>query len=90
MTDIFITSAEIIVRVDLFIRVLEQPPPPPPPANANNYIWAFVGFQITLISSLSIPIEEIPKVSFKHNFEHCILLITKRFELLMFTQVVRN
>ena len=89
MTDIFITSAEIIVRVDLFIRVLEQTPPPPP-ANANNYIWAFVGFQITLISSLSIPIEEIPKVSFKHNFEHCILLITKRFELLMFTQVVRN
>ena len=45
-----------------------------------------VSFETILVSSLSIPIE----VSFKHNFEHCILLITKSFELLMFTQVVRN
>ena len=42
------------------------------------------------LNIISIPIEEIHKVSFKRNFEHCILFITKRFEPLMFTQVVRN
>ena len=39
---------------------------------------------------ISIPIKGPHLVSFKHNFEHCTLLIAKRLELLMFTQVVNG
>ena len=53
-------------------------------------LWALVSFQMILISSLSIPMEEPHLVSFKHNFEHCTLFIAKRLELLMFTQVVNG
>ena len=40
------------------------------------------------LNIISIPMEEPHLVSFKHNFKHCTLPITKRLELLMFTQVV--
>ena len=40
------------------------------------------------LNIISIPMEEPHLVSFKHNFEHCTLLIAERLELLMFTQVV--
>ena len=42
------------------------------------------------LNIISIPMEEPHLVSFKHNFEHCTLLIAKRLELLMFTQVVNG
>ena len=35
------------------------------------------------LNIISIPMEEPHLVSFKHNFEHCTLLIAKRLELLM-------
>ena len=65
-------------------------------SDLNNFTfpWNVTTLGISELSNdlniISIPMEEPHWVSFKHNFEHCILLITKRLELLMFTQVVRN
>ena len=42
------------------------------------------------LNIISITMEEPHLVSFKHNFEHCTLLITKLLELLMFIQVVNG
>ena len=88
VTNVSITAAEIITRVNWTIVVypsIRYRYPRPP--SWCQQLWASVSFQIILISYLSILIEELQKVSFKHHFEHCILLITKSFELLMFTQV---
>ena len=61
MTDVSITSAEVIIRVIqqlLFIRVLEEQTPPPPRGKFKQ-LWALVSFQIILVSPISIPIEEL-------------------------------
>ena len=63
VTDVSITSAEVIIRVIhqlMFIRVLEeQTPLPPPPRGKFKQLWALVSFQISLVSPISIPIEEL-------------------------------
>ena len=88
VNDVSITAVEIITRVNWTIVVhpsIRTDSPTPP--SWCQQLWASVSFRIILISSLSILIEELQKVSLKPNFEHCVLFITKRFELLMFTQV---
>ena len=62
VTDVSITSAEVIIRVIhqlMFIRVLEEQTPPPPPRGKFKQLWALVSFPIILVSPISIPIEEL-------------------------------
>ena len=59
MTDVSITSAQVIIRVIqqlLFIQVLEKQTSPP---GKFKQLWALVSFQIILVSPISIPIEEL-------------------------------
>ena len=65
--------------------MLEQTPPP-------QQISTAIGIgelpnNLNIISIYSKCFTKQPLI-FEYSFEHCILLIIKRFELLMFTQVV--
>ena len=60
MTDVSITSAQVIIRVIqqlLFIQVLEKQTSPPP--GKFKQLWALVSFQIILVSPISVIIEEL-------------------------------
>ena len=64
VTDVSITSAEVIIRVIhqlMFIQVpsIRRTDSSPPPRGKFKQLWVLVSFPIILVSPLSIPIEEL-------------------------------
>ena len=65
VTNVSITSAEIISRVDSTIVVYPsvRTDSSPPLRGKFKQLWALVSFPIILVSPISIPIEELQELS---------------------------